>query len=146
MDDSHFTVTQLTVFIENKPGRSAHIATLLAEGGINLTSFNVADTSEYGLLRFIADDPVKAKEILKEHNISARSTEIIVAALPDKVGGLAHVLNVIKENNVNIGYLYAFVSRQPGEVVIGMKVDNVEESVKKLREAGMKLLCLKDLL
>ncbi|MBQ0105028.1 MAG: amino acid-binding protein [Armatimonadetes bacterium] len=146
MDDSHFTVTQLTVFIENKPGRSAHIATLLAEGGINLTSFNIADTSEYGLLRFIADDPVKAKEILKEHNISARSTEIIVAALPDKVGGLAHVLNVIKENNVNIGYLYAFVSRQPGEVVIGMKVDNVEESVKKLREAGMKLLCLKDLL
>ena len=146
MDDSHFTVTQLTVFIENKPGRSAHIATLLAEGGINLTSFNVADTSEYGLLRFIADDPAKAKEILKKNNISARSTEIIVVALPDRVGGLAHVLNVIKENNVNIGYLYAFVSRKPGQVVIGLKVDDIESSVRKLQDADLELLTLKDLL
>lgn len=146
MSEGNFTVEQLTVFIENKPGRGSKIFNILAEGGINLVSSTIADTNDFGLLRIIADDPAKAKKILKENNISAKSTEIIVVSLPDKVGGMAHVLNVISENGINIAYMYAFVSRRPGQVVIGVKVDNLEESVKKLREANLNLLSLDDII
>ena len=66
------TVKQLTVFVENKPGRAANITSILAEGGIDLISFNIADTSEYGLLRFIADDPDKAKEMGENGNLAVK--------------------------------------------------------------------------
>lgn len=146
MSEDHFTVEQLTVFVENKPGRSAKIFNILAQGGVDLISSCIADTNDFGLIRLIASEPDKAKKILKENNISARSTEILVVSLPDKVGGLAHVLNAVGESNINISYMYAFVSRKPGEVVVGLKVDNLEESLKKLKDANLRLMTLDDLL
>ncbi len=146
MSEGKFTVEQLAVFVENRPGRSSVITNILAENNINLVSFNVADTSEYGLIRFIADDPEKAKKVLKENNIIARSTEILVVELSHTVGGLAKVLNIFKDNNINISYLYAFVGNKPDKAVVGIKVDNTAESIEKLKASELTLLSLEDLL
>ena len=146
MSEEKLTVEQLTVFVENRPGRSWVITNILAENNINLVSFNIADTSEFGLIRFIADDPERAKAVLKENKIVARSTEILVVELSHEVGGLAKVLNIFKENNINIAYLYAFVGNKPDKAVVGIKVENTAESIEKLKASELTLLTLKDLL
>ena len=146
MSEEKFTVEQLAVFVENRPGRSSTITNILAENNINLVSFNIADTAEFGLIRFIADDPERAKEVLKENKIIARSSEILVVELSHKVGGLAKVLNIFKENNINIAYLYAFVGNKPDKAVVGIKVENTAESVEKLKASELTLLTLKDLI
>lgn len=146
MSEGKLTVEQLTVFVENRPGRSSVITNILAENNINLVSFNIADTSEFGLIRFITDDPERAKVVLKENKIATRSTEILVVELAHKVGGLAKVLNIFKENNINIAYLYAFVGNKPDKAVVGIKVENTAESIEKLKASELTLLTLKDLI
>jgi len=139
-------VEQLTVFVENRSGRGAIITRLLADAGINLISFNIADSSDYGLIRIIADDPEKAKGILKEHNISVKSTSIIVVELPHEIGGLADVLEIFSKENINIDYLYAFVGNKPNRAIVGVKVADTDESIEKLKEHNLKLLSLNDII
>ena len=82
-------VKQLSVFLENTEGRLDEVLKILAQGGIDLLSASLADTMEYGVLRLLAKDPDKAKQILKEAGLAARIDEVIAVVVPDAVGSLA---------------------------------------------------------
>jgi len=135
------SVIQLTVFIENKSGRLLSVTKLLAENNINVRSMCVADTSEYGLVRFIVDNPEKAKEVLNKNAISVRSTEIIAIELEDDPGGLSKVLSVFADKCINIEYLYAFTGGPAGKAIVGFKVDSdVAQVLEELSETDLKIL------
>lgn len=140
------TVEQLSVFVENKTGRGYEIAKILAEANIDLISLNISETSDYGLLRVIVNDPEKAKEEFRKNKIVFKSTPIIVIEVPNVPGGMFKALGEFRKNNINIRYLYAFVGNHPNKAIAGIKVENTEESLELLKDSDIKLLSLKDLI
>ena len=97
---------QLTVFIENRTGRLSEVLRVLKSGGVNIMSMSLADTTEYGLLRLIVDDPAKGKEKLSEGGFSSLLSDVAIIKIEHKVGSLQSLLKIIDDEKVNIEYMY----------------------------------------
>ena len=133
-------IRQLSIFVENKQGSLHDITDALAKAGINLRSMCVADTSNYGIVRIIADDPDKAKSLLDSEGYAANVRQINAFAVPDQPGGLANVLRLLEGNGVNIDYMYALITSENGKAYSVMRTGNTEETDKILTENGIELL------
>lgn len=97
---------QLTVFIENRTGRLSEVLSVLRGNGVNILSMSLADTTEYGLLRLIVNDPAKGKEKLTEGGFSSLLSDVTIIKIPHKVGSLQSLLKIIDNEKVNIEYMY----------------------------------------
>ena len=97
---------QLTVFIENRTGRLSEVLNVLRDNGVNILSMSLADTTEYGLLRLIVNDPAKGKEKLTEGGFSSLLSDVTIIKIPHKVGSLQSLLKIIDNKKVNIEYMY----------------------------------------
>ena len=133
-------IKQLSVFVENKQGSLHEITDALAKANINLRSMSVADTSNYGIVRIIADDPDKAKELLDKEGHAANIRLVNAFAVPDQPGGLAKVLSLLEGNGVDIEYMYALITSESGKAYSVMRTGNTEETDKILTENGIELL------
>ena len=136
-------VKQLSVFLENTEGRLDEVLKILAQGGIDLLSASLADTMEYGVLRLLAKDPDKAKQILKDAGFAARIDEVI-AVVPDAVGSLAKVVGMIHAAGINISYIYGLSIDGEG-APIAIKTDDNAKAEALLNAAGVKTLGMEDL-
>lgn len=133
-------VEQISIFLENKSGRLAEVATVLAKGGINIRALSLADTTDFGILRLIVNDTEKAKQVLKDNGFTVGKTEVIGVEVADRPGGLAEILNVMKEHNINVEYMYAFVQKSAGNAIIIFRFDELEKAIEVLRKAGIKIM------
>jgi len=104
-------IKQLSVFVENKSGRLAQLTGFLAENGINIHAMSIADTTDFGILRLITSDQLKAEKVLKENGVTVKMTDVLAVGLEHKPGSLSSVLKKLEERNVSIEYMYAFTSR-----------------------------------
>lgn len=126
-------LTQLSVFIENRPNSLASVANLLRDNNIDLRALSLADVQDYGILRIIVNDVYKTSTVLKNASYVFKITPVLGVPLKDSAGGLADVLNILGENNINIEYLYAFVGRQQARAfVIFRLADAVMEKAEKI--------------
>jgi hypothetical protein len=125
-------VEQISIFLENKSGRLAEVTRILGDGGINIRALSLADTSDFGILRLIVNNTEKAKEILKKNNFTVGKTEVIAVEVPDNPGGLAHILEVLKKEDINVEYMYAFVERSGKDAVIIFRFDDVDRAITVL--------------
>ena len=132
-------IRQLSVFLENKKGTLHEITDVLAKADIDLRSMCIADTSDYGIVRIIADDPERAKDVLSEAGHIANVREVTAFAVPDCPGGLAKVLSILEENSVDIEYMYAFLGRTEGKALMVLKADDEVKLEKVLMENGVEL-------
>lgn len=133
-------IKQLSIFVENKQGSLHDITDALAKEGINLRSMCVADTSNYGIVRIIADEPDRAKALLDKDGHAANVRLINAFAVPDRPGGLAEVLRLLEGRGVNIDYMYALITSEAGKAYSVMRTDNTEETDRILTENGIELL------
>ena len=133
-------IRQLSVFVENKQGSLHEITDALAQANINLRSMCVADTSNYGIVRIIADDPEQAKSLLDKEGHAANVRVVNAFAVPDQPGGLAKVLNLLEGHGVNIEYMYALITSEAGKAYSVMRTGDTEETDKILTENGIELL------
>ena len=133
-------IRQLSVFVENKQGSLHDITDALAKANINLRSMCVADTSNYGIVRIIADDPDAAKELLDRDGQAANIRLVNAFAVPDQPGGLAKVLSLLEGKGVNIEYMYALITTESGKAYSVMRTGDTEETDKILIDAGIELL------
>ena len=133
-------IKQLSIFVENRPGRMAEITEALAASGIDVRALSLADTSDFGLLRLIVTDPEGAVEALKKSGVMVRLSEVTAIAVSDKPGEFARAVRLLAEARVNIEYLYAFLSRKDGDAVIIMRVDDPENAAAVLAKGGVRLL------
>ncbi len=133
-------IRQLSVFVENKKGSLHEITNVLAKAGVDLRSMCIADTSDYGIVRIIADDPVRAKEVLEKEGHIANVRTVTAFAVPDTPGGLAEVLNLLEDNGVNIEYLYALVTKTVGKAYAVTRTDAPERAEEILTANGIELL------
>ena len=133
-------VKQISVFIENTPGRLAHFTKLLGEHGIDLVSLSVADTTHFGILRGIVADYEAAVKLISENGYTVKLTDVLAVSVPDQPGGLGQVLEKLAEKDIAVEYLYSFVRREGDHALIIFRVDKLDEAVEVLTEAGVKLL------
>lgn len=139
------SVKQISVFLENRSGRLYELADLLGKNGINMIALTVAETEDYGVVRVIADNTEKAVKVLKDNGFTVSEAEVIAVVVPDKPGGLASVLKILKEKDMNIEYLYCFSGLLPQTAVDVMKVEDIELAENALRSAGFQILSDADL-
>ena len=101
---------QLSVFVENKTGRLVEITGALAKSGVDIRALSIADTTDYGILRLIVNDPEKALESLKQSGMTVSLTTVIAVEIPDTPGALNNVVAILSENGISIEYMYAFLN------------------------------------
>ena len=133
-------VEQISIFLENKSGRLADVAGVLAGAGINIRALSLADTTDFGILRLIVNDTEKAKQVLKENGFTVGKTEVIAVEVSDRPGGLAEILNVMRDNSINVEYMYAFVQKSGGNAIIIFRFDELEKAIGTLQNAGINIL------
>ncbi|MDO4540651.1 MAG: ACT domain-containing protein [Syntrophomonadaceae bacterium] len=131
---------QISVFLENKAGRLARVTRVLGEAGINIRALSIADTSDFGILRIIVNDPESAYRILKEGGFTVSETDVIAVRVPDTPGGLAGVLEATSAANLNIEYLYAFIGSSGKDALVIFKVEDVEQAAATFTAAGIEFL------
>jgi hypothetical protein len=133
-------VKQISVFLENKAGRLACVTRSLGNANINIRALCIADTADFGILRLIVNKPDQAYEVLKEAGFSVTETDVLAIEIPDVPGGLAAVLETMGQAQINIEYLYAFLTRASENAIIIFRVENPEEAVTLLEKSQMKIL------
>jgi hypothetical protein len=131
-------ITQLSIFINNEPGRLAAIAGILKEFKINVKGFNLAESTEFGILRAIVDDPDKAYDFIRSKGVIVKKTDVIGIALKDSAGSFFEAADVLGKAGINVDYGYAYSSN--GSESLFVRVDDSERAVKVLKEAGIKLI------
>lgn len=133
-------IRQLSVFVENQKGSLHKITDLLAKANIDLRSMCVADTSDYGIVRIIADDPMRALSVLEAAGHIANVRTVTAFAVPDCPGGLAKVLAVLDAAGLNMEYMYALVTTEKDKAYAVMRTDDYEKAEEVLLANGVELL------
>jgi len=133
-------VEQISIFIENKSGRLAEITRILGEAGINIRALSLADTSDFGILRLIVNDGVKANAVLKEKGFTVNMTEVVAVEVPDRPGGLSAILQALDRDAINVEYMYAFVERCGGNAVIIFRFDETDKAIDALKAQNFNML------
>ena len=133
-------ITQISVSLENTPGALLIISEILWREGVNIRAISVADTSDISTVRFVVDDPVKAKNILKGNGYSPRETGVLAVETPDHPGGLIAVLKPLKSAGINVHYLYPHLGRTSNNAIVILGVDNTEEAQKVLQQNWVRTL------
>ncbi|MBQ2699903.1 MAG: acetolactate synthase [Clostridia bacterium] len=103
------SLKQISVFVENKPGKMQHLTQVLADHNVDMRALSLAETSDFGIVRIIVDDVYAASTMLKEAGFIHNVTKVLGVAIPDEPGGLNKVLAVLNEAQINVEYMYAFL-------------------------------------
>ena len=137
---------QLSIFLENQSGRLAEVMDVLAKAEINIRALSLADTSEFGVLRLLADKPSEARAALREQGFQAQITEVSAVEVPDRPGALSLVLNAFHAAGVDVEYMYAFVGRPRHGAVMIFRLSDPEKAAQALTPDLGRLLSASELL
>jgi hypothetical protein len=137
-------VKQISLFLENKKGRLWEAMDVLAKAKINIRALSIADTSDFGILRLIVPDPEKAKKVLTKSNFTVRENDVIAVGVSDKPGGLAAILKILTDADINVEYMYAFVEKSGEKAVVVLRTDSISKGNKALKKAGITVLSSRD--
>ena len=130
------TAKQLSVFIENRKGRLGEVLHVLKENDVNIFSLSLADTTEYGLLRVIVNNPEKAREVLINAGFSSMLTDVLIIKIPHVAGSLQEILEVIANNGVNIEYMYG-LSVEAEDASVVMKTNDLALACEVLKKENI---------
>ena len=133
-------VEQISIFVENKEGRIKKAIDTLAKADINIRALSIADTTKYGILRLIVSNNEKAIEALENDGFIVKENEVIVLAVPDEPNGLNSTLAIFDEKDINLEYLYAFVSSKSDEAIVAMRLENMDKAIEALENSNVKIL------
>ena len=138
-------IYQISVFLENRAGQLAEITKLLADNEVNLRAISIAETSDYGVLRMLADDAEKAAAILLENGCVIAKTPVSVVAVPDKPSGLANVLSVIAAGEIDVEYMYSLFTHGAEKAYMVFRVDDGPKFVETLKSNGIEFVSKEEL-
>jgi hypothetical protein len=138
-------VEQISIFLENKSGRLAEVTGVLSEAGINIRALSLADTTDFGILRLIVNDTEKARQVLRDNGFTVEKTRVVAIEVPDKPGGLATILDTIKDEGINVEYMYAFVQKSGQNAIVIFRFDELEKAITILQKVGVRILEGEDL-
>ena len=138
-------IKQLSVFLENKAGRLAHVTRILGDAKVNLLALSLADSSDFGILRLIVDDAERAQAVLKEHQVVCAVHEVMAVEVDDRPGGLADLLDLLDKGGVNVEYMYAFSEQKTGRAALIFRFDDTAKAAACLKQSGINIFRKVDL-
>ncbi|WP_298518704.1 amino acid-binding protein [uncultured Methanobrevibacter sp.] len=138
-------VKQISIFVENKEGRIKKAIDTLAKENINIRALSIADTTKYGILRLIVSDNEKAIKALEKDGFIVKENDVLIVAVPDEPNGLNSTLAIFENQDINLEYLYAFVSSKTDEAIVVMRLENMEKAIEVLENSNAKLLDSEDI-
>lgn len=127
-------VNQIAVFLENRTGRLLSLSKALSDSGIDLVSLNIADTSDFGIVRMITSDNEKAAKALKEAGFVVKQTELVSIEVDDTPGGLTKVLEALGDSDIDIEYLYSYAKSNSSKASILFKTSDIDKANKFLKD------------
>lgn len=139
------TVYQISVFLENRAGQLAEIAKILGNNGIDMRAISIAETTDYGVLRLIVDQPQKTTSILLQRGFILSMTPVLVVAVQDHPGGLAPILQLIAEGSIDIEYMYSLFTHKDGKAYMVFRVSDEEKFTALLAQHGIAMVAGEEL-
>lgn len=115
-------IKQISIFVENKPGRLADITAILAKKNVDIRALSIADTTDYGILRLIVSNPETAVVAIREEGLTASSTDVLGIAIPDVPGGFAKAIRALADAGISVEYAYAFITPEKGQAFVIIRV------------------------
>ena len=130
-------IKQISIFLENKKGKLAEVTKLITEQGINIRAVSLAETTEFGILRLIVNDPDKCIKTLKANNFISQETDVIAVEIEDKPGGLNKILALFDSADINIEYMYAFIEKKKDNAIVIFRIDDSVKAIDALKANGI---------
>ncbi len=135
------SIKQISVFLENKPGKLNKMTQVLSDGGIGIRALSLAETKDFGIARLIVDDALEATNVLKDADFVASLTPVLSYAIPDEVGGLNTLLKSFTEANVNVEYMYSSLGgKNSGQAYMIFRVSDTRAAEASLASHGLRCL------
>jgi len=131
---------QITISIENAPGRLLEVTEALGNAGINLRALNLVDTGAFGQLRLLVSDVKKTRRILMDMQTTAHVDDVLAVEIEDKPGSLAAILKPLKAASINVRYMYAFIGLSSDKAVMIFKFSDNDKAIKLIQEIGVNII------
>jgi hypothetical protein len=133
-------IKQISIFLENRKGRLYDVCSLLGKNDINIRALNVAETESFGILRIVVNKPDVAIKVFKDADIVAKITDVIAIEVDDRPGGLADILKVLADEDVNIEYMYGFVEKSSDRALMVFRFDDVDKAAAILKKHNIRIV------
>lgn len=133
-------VEQISIFIENKEGRLAEVTAILRDAGVNIRALSLADTTDFGVLRFIVNDNEKAEIALKQEGFTVGKTKVLAVEVEDVPGGLNKILDPLWQSEINVEYMYAFANPQCKNAIMIFRFDDYKKAIELLTRHNIKII------
>ena len=138
---------QLSLFLENRPGQLRAPLEALGRANIDLLTMTLADTTQFGILRFIVADPERARQVLEAEGMVVNVTEVVPIQVDNQPGGLAAVLASIDSAGLGVEYMYDFAARAtPDKAAIIFRFEDPDSALAALKKAGVRVLSSEEVL
>lgn len=131
---------QISVFLENKPGSLEKVLKILADADVNILTLNIAEMTDYGILRMIVNRPEKAFKVLHDAGTVCKTNDVLGIVLQDVPGSLLKMLHSLSEKGINIEYMYAFTEKRGDKAVMIMRFDDIGKAKENLLKEGYDLM------
>jgi hypothetical protein len=129
-------IRQLSLFLENKLGALSRPVRLLAKAKLNILTLSIADSQQFGILRFVVRDWQKAKQLLEKDGFVVKVSDMVAIEVADKPGGLAEILETLEKARVNLEYMYGFTLKHEGKGILAFRFDDPDRAVEALQKKG----------
>lgn len=133
-------LTQISVFLENKKGRLYEVCSILGENNINIRALTIAETESFGVLRIVVDKTDQAIKVLKENDFVANITDVVAVEVGDQPGGLAQILKILSQHDINIEYMYGFVEKFSDRALLVFRFEDTETAQKVLIDNNINIV------
>ena len=132
-------IKQISLFVENRPGRMAKVAKTLFDAGVNIRALTIAEAGDFGVIRMVVDNPERGYRVLKDNAFTVSTTEVLAVEMKDTPGGLYEIVNSLGESKVNVDYAYAFVTAKATKAMLILRVDDIAKARKVLSDMRVKI-------
>jgi hypothetical protein len=138
-------ITQISIFLENRKGRLYDVCSLLGRSDVNIRALTIAETESFGVLRIVVDKSDLAIKLLRDNHFVANFTDVVAIEVPDQPGGLASILKIFADNDVNIEYMYGFVEKFSDKALLVMRFEDTDFAQQILAKHNIHVVAEKDI-
>lgn len=138
-------IRQISVFVQNEKGSLANLLKYLSENRVDIRALSIADTTDFGILRIITADSEKTEKLLTDGGYICNETDVVAAFIDDTAGGLFTVVELLAQSNIDVEYLYAFVTEETKKACVVLRVYDTAATEKVLSDNGVKYLSETDI-
>jgi hypothetical protein len=132
-------IKQISIFMENKPGRLVRAAKTLSDANVNIRALTIAEAGDFGVVRMVVDDTEKGYRVLRDAGFTVSETDVLAVEIKDIPGGLYEIADTLGKNNINMDYAYAFVTAKAKQAMLILRVDDIKRATQVLTAAGVRM-------